>query len=404
MSHTTISRAALHSLRRSLPITLVLAVGALLSGCGSKNPSGPQTGPNQPPPEVTVETLTSGPIRVTAELPGRLEPIRTAEVRARVSGILLKKAYREGSDVKEGELLFLIDPAPLEATRNSAKANVVKAEANLKLAEVQEARFRKLVSGNAVSQQEHDAAIAAADVARAELGVAHSVLKTAELNLSYATVEAPISGFVGGADVTEGALVGQGEATRMAVIQQIDTIYFDFTQSSTEWLRLRRAVKEGRFQGLNAAEAKVSLLLEDGTVYQHPGRLLFSDVSVDLSTGNVTLRAEFPNPDRILLPGMFARVKVEQAVDENAVTVPQQAVIRDVTGSSTAFVVTPENTIEPRKVELGSAMDNRWVVLSGLKSGERVVMEGHMKVAPGTVVTPVPFAAEVPAAAAAQSK
>ncbi len=371
---------------------LALGAAGLLAGCGKKEDAAAKLAESQPPPEVSVATLASEAIRVTAELPGRLEPVRTAEVRARVSGILLKKAFQEGADVKEGELLFQIDPAPLEAARNSAKANVIKAQANLQLAEVQEARFRKLVGGNAVSQQEADAAKAGADVARAELGVADAALKTSELNLSYATVTAPISGFIGKAAVTEGALVGQGEATRMAVIQQIDNIYFDFTQSSTEWLRLQRAVQEGRFKGLDPKEASVQLLLEDGSVYPHPGRLLFSDVSVDLSTGNVTLRAEFPNPERTLLPGMFARVRAEQAVNTNAVTVPQQAVQRDVSGGATALVVTPQETIEQRKVALGEASGNRWVVLSGLEPGERVVMEGHLKITPGSKVKAVPFA------------
>ncbi len=337
---------------------------------------------------LTVEPES---VVVSTELPGRLEAVRVAEVRARVAGILQKKVYEEGSNVRQGDVLFQIDPAPFQAAVNNAAAAVARAEAQLRQAEVQEERYEKLLASKAISKQEYDNAVAAAAVARAEVQAAKANLETAELNLSYATVTAPISGFISKAFVTEGALVGQGETTKLAVIQEMDTIYFDFKQSSTEWLRLQRSILEGKLNGLDNPHESVTLILEDGSVYPHPGKILFSDVTVDPGTGNVTIRALFPNPERILLPGMFGRVKVGLAVKNNAILVPQRAVARGPNGTASVLVVTPDNKVEARSIQATDAVGDRWVVDSGLSAGERVIVEGHLKVRPGATVTTVPF-------------
>jgi len=366
---------------------VAITVGLLaLAGCGKK-----QQNFAMPPPQVGVITVQSEPLPITTELPGRIDPVRTAQVRARVAGILLKRVFTEGSDVKEGDVLFQIDPAPLQAAYDSAKASLASAEANVKQAQAQADRYAKLVKINAVSQQDYDTAVATAAQDNANVLVAKAALETASLNLGYATVTAPISGRIGQALVTEGALVGQGEATEMAVIQQMDPIYFDFTESSTELLKLRQEFDSGQLKKVAPDEAKITLLLEDGTVYPHEGRLLFSDVTVDPTTGMVTLRAEFPNPDDLLLPGMFARAQLEQAVDSNAITVPQRGVVFGANGKPTVMVVTPDNKVEIRPVTVSSAIDNKWIVTSGLKAGERVILEGLQKVQPGMVVQPVPY-------------
>jgi membrane fusion protein (multidrug efflux system) len=370
---------------------ILIAVGVvgsilILPGCAQK-----QQMAAPPPPEVGVITIQSEPLPITTELPGRIDAVRTAQVRARVAGILLKRVFEEGSDVKAGDTLFQIDPAPLQATYDSAKASLASAQANVKQAQSLADRYEKLVKIKAVSQQDYDTAVATAAQGNANVLVAKAALETASLNLGYATVTAPISGRIGQALVTEGALVGQGEATELAVIQQMDPIYFDFTESSTELLKLRRQFDNGQLKKVAHDEAKISLLLEDGTTYPQEGKLLFSDVTVDPTTGMVTLRAEFPNPDDLLLPGMFARAQLEQAVDSNAITVPQRGVVYGADGKPTVTVVTPDNKVEIRPVTVSSAEGNQWIITSGLKAGERVILEGLQKVQPGMVVKPVPF-------------
>lgn len=375
----------------------VLAAVGVLAGCGKSGSSA--GGGNPPPVEVSVFTVEPESVVVSTELPGRLEAVRVAEVRARVAGILQKKLYEEGTTVKQGDVLFQIDPAPFQAAVNNAAAAVARAEATLRQAEVQEERYEKLLAAKAISKQEYDNAVASAAVARAEVQAAKANLETAELNLSYATVTAPISGFISKAFVTEGALVGQGETTKLAVIQEMDSIYFDFKQSSTEWLRLQRSFLEGKLKGLENPHETVTLILEDGSVYPHPGKILFSDVTVDQSTGNVTIRAKFPNPERILLPGMFGRVKVGLAVKNNAILVPQRAVSRGPNGSSTVLLVNAENKVEVRSIQANDAVGDRWIVTDGLAAGERVIVEGHLKVRPGGAVTTVPFGGAKPSVA-----
>jgi len=360
------------------------------AGCSPK-----QNAPMQPPAvEVGTVSVSSQDLPVTTELPGRIDAERIAQVRARATGILLKRLFTEGSQVKEGDILFQIDPAPLQASYDSAKASLAKAQAELAQTQAKANRYKELVAINAVSKQDYDDASAAALQARADLDAAKAALENASLNLGYATVTAPISGKIGKALVTEGALVSQNDATEMAVVQQLDPIYFDFTESSTDLLKLRSSFDNGQLQKVAPDEAKVTLLLEDGTTYQQPGKLLFSDVTVDPSTGMVTLRAEFPNPDHVLLPGMFARVQLEQAVEQNAISVPQRAVALSGSGSATVMIVTPDNKVEVREIKLGEAIGNNWTVTDGLKAGETVIVEGLQKIKPDMPVKPVPFSSE----------
>jgi membrane fusion protein (multidrug efflux system) len=378
---------------------LLLIVSFSLAGCGKK--TGEFT---PPPPEVSVVTVTPESLPVTTELPGRIDAVRTAEVRARVAGILLKEAYTEGSDVKAGDVLFQIDPAPLQASYDSAQAAVAKAEANVKQAQAQADRDKVLVAIHAVSQSDYDTAVSAAAQGNADILTARANLETASLNLGYATVTAPISGRIGKALATEGALVGQSEVTQLALIQQLDPIYFDFTQSSVDILRLRKQLADGQFKSLEPGTAKVTLILEDGSTYPFAGKLLFSDITVDPTTGMVTLRAEFPNPNSLLLPGMFARGELEQAVNSDAIAVSQRAVQHGADGGATVLVVTPDNKVEVRPVKTDTAVGDKWIVSSGLKAGERVIVDGLQKVQPGMTVNPVPFNSSTNAPAASQPK
>lgn len=348
-----------------------------------------------PPPEVSIVTVQPQRIVMTTELPGRVEATRVAQVRARVAGIVQKRVFREGSEVKAGDVLFRIDAAPFQATFSSAQASVAKAEANLAQANLKIQRYKPLVETNAISKQEYDDALTAQKQATADLASAKAAQETARLNLGYATVTAPISGRIGRAQVTEGALVGQGEATPLATIQQLHPIYVNLTQSSSEVFELQRAMTSGRLKKVGRDEAKVTLLTDDGRTYPHDGKLLFSDISVDESTGAITLRAEFPNPERMLLPGMYVRARLEQAVSENAITVPQQAVMRDPSGAS-VMVVGKDDKVASQPVKVENAQGTTWVISEGLKAGDRVIVEGLQKVKLGAPVKPVPWKATAP--------
>jgi len=374
---------------------LLIVPVLLAAGCHPAQPP-----PAIPPPQVSVETVAREAVPVTTELPGRIDAVRTAEVRARAAGILLKEVYREGSDVKAGDVLFQIDPAPLQASFDSAQASAAKAEANLKQVQAQSDRYKILVGIHAVSKQDYDNAVSATAQGNADVLTAKAAVETASLNLGYATVTAPISGRIGKALVTEGALVGQSETTELAVIQQLDPIYFDFTESSVDLLRLRKQLADGQLQTLGPGTVKVTLVLEDGSVYPLPGKLLFSDVTVDPTTGMVTLRAEFPNPDDWLLPGMFAQGRLEQAINRQAITVSQRAVVHGADGGASVLVVTPDNKVEARAIKAETAMDDKWIVTSGLQAGERVIVSGLQKVQPGVTVVATPFDASTNAPAA----
>ena len=385
---------------RSLQLTSVSLVCALtLAACGkdeapaAAGAAGGAPAATAPQVPVGVVTATPGDVGVVTELPGRVEASRVAQVRARSAGILQKRLFTEGSDVKAGQALFRIDAAPYEAASQSAKANLARAEANLAQTSAQLERFRPLVQANAISKQDFVNAESAQKQAQAEVAAARAAVRSADINLGYASVTAPISGRIGQALVTEGALVGQGEATPLAVIQQINPVYVNFTQSATEAFKLRKAMDEGLLKAAGGQAAAVRVVLDDGTEYDTPGKLLFSDLSVDASTGQVTLRAEIPNPKGLLLPGLYVRVRMEQAQATNAITVPQQAVTRTEQGD-TVNVVSDDGKVSVRPVKVSMASGNRWVVQEGLQAGEQVMVDGFQKLQmlpPGTPVKAVPW-------------
>lgn len=395
--------------RTSVPAALAVALAAALAlGACSQKSDAPTAGASPRAPEVGVVTVQPGDIGLVTELPGRLEASRVAEVRARATGILQKRLFREGSDVKAGQQLFLIDSAPYQASVAQAEASVAQAEASLAQSRALAERYRPLVAVNAISKQEYDNAVAAQKTAEANVAAAKAALTTSRINLGYATVTAPISGRIGRALVTEGALVGQGTPTELAVIQQIDPLYINFTQSASEALKLKAAMASGKYKQSGANAANVRVVLEDGSVYPQTGRLLFTDLTVDATSGQVTLRAEVPNPERALLPGLYVRVRLEQAQVDNGILLPQQAVTRS-GKADTVMVVGPDNHVTPRVVKLGPAQGSNWVVLDGLKSGEQVMVDGFQKLPRGKpgdpiVVQPVPWqpqgAAKAPAAPA----
>ena len=363
-----------------------LAVLVLLVGCGPKAPAAGQGPAAKPPPEVGVVTTTLQPVALQTELPGRVEPVRVAQVRARVSGVVLKRLFREGSEVKAGQALYQIDAASYQAAVDSAQATLGKAQANLIQATAQAERYKPLVEANAVSKQEYSSVVTAQKQAEADVAFAKAALQTARINLGYANVTAPIAGRIGRALVTEGALVSQTEATQLAVIQQINPVYVNFTQSTTELLRLRKG------GGANQNSAAVRIVLEDGSELPRFGKLLFADLSVDPSSGQITLRAEVPNPEGLLLPGQYVRVRLSQAELPAGILLPQQAVTRTGQGDS-VLVVGADGKPVQRPVKVGAAQGNQWVVLEGLKPGEKVVVDGFQKIAPGASVKPVPWKA-----------
>ncbi len=365
------------------PCRLLLCLGiAGLAACGK--PPAPQ---EMPPPQVSVETVKTEPLTLTAQLNGRLVSPRTAEVRARVAGIVLQRVYREGTDVKQGDVLFRIDPAPFQADVDSADAALRKAQANQYQTRLQAERYAELVKINAVSHQEAANAQGNFLQAQADVAATGAALKRARLNLGYATVTAPISGRISKALVTEGALVGQGDATALATIQQLQPIYADINQSTRQISELRSALRQGQLQQLEQGQITATLIQEDGTPYPLQGRLLFSDLTVDQSTGQIVLRSEFPNPGNELLPGSFIRVKLDQARTADGITVAQRAVQRDAAGKALVLIVDAEGKTREQPVELGSVQNNRWIVKTGLNAGDRVVVSGLQHVQPGMAVS-----------------
>ncbi|MDQ6627469.1 MAG: efflux RND transporter periplasmic adaptor subunit [Pseudomonadota bacterium] len=376
--------------------------GLAACGPGGGSAQGPAAAASGPPPaEVGVITVALGPVGLVTELPGRLEASRVAQVRARAAGILQKRLFTEGSDVKAGQLLFKIDPATYQSAVAAAQATLARAQAGQTQAAAQAERYKPLLEANAISKQDYVNAVAAQKTAEADVAAARANVQTGQIALGYASVTAPISGRIGRALVTEGALVGQGEATPLAVVQQIDPMYVNFTQSTTDVLNLRRALESGKFRRAGDADgASVRVVLEDGSVYPQPGKLLFSDLSVDPTSGQITLRAEVPNPKALLLPGMYVRVRLEQAETPSGIVVPQQAVQRGSTGD-TVMVVGADGKVAPRPVKVGSAQGGDWVILDGLKTGEMVMVDGFQKLRGNGPVRPVPWRA--PAASAASS-
>ncbi len=368
-------------------ISLAVALG-LAAGCGNKSvvAAAPR------PVEVGVVTLAPTSVTLTKELPGRTSAFRVAEVRARVNGIVLKRLFTEGSDVKEGQQLFAIDPAPYRAALDSAKAALARAEANAANARLQAERYTDLVRDNAISKQEYENAIAALKASDADAAAGRAAVQTARINLGYTTVTSPVRGRIGRSAVTEGAYVQQAQATLLATVQQLDPVYVDLTQSSVDALRLRRDLAEGKLESAGQGQAKVKLVLEDGREYGLAGALQFTDVTVDPGTGSIALRALFPNPRGELLPGMFVRARLDQGVNPEALLVPQQGVTRDQKGLPTALVVNAGKKVERRQLVTERAIGDAWLVTSGVKAGDQVIVEGLQKVRPGVEVTPVPAA------------
>ena len=377
--------------RGFLIVCSICSVAALLA-CGAKD-GAPMPGNNgaPPPPSVGVITIAQQPVALQTELPGRVSPIRVAQVRARVNGVVLQRLFKEGTHVHAGQLLFQIDAAPYRAAFDSAQANLAKAQANLLQANAQVVRYKPLADANAVSQQEFTTVVTAQKQAEADVAATAAALQSARINLDYASVTAPISGRIGQALVTEGALVSQTEATQLALIQQTDTVYVNFTQSTTDVLKLRKAIASKQVRSATDGSVPVRVVLEDGSELPRRGKLLFTDLTVDPSSGEVTLRAEMPNPDGLLLPGQFVRVRLSQAELPQGVVLPQQAVTRTAQGD-TVLVVAADNKPSVRRVKVGPAQDNQWLILEGLNVGEKVIVDGFQKMmVPGAPVNPVPW-------------
>jgi membrane fusion protein (multidrug efflux system) len=341
---------------------------------------------------------------LTTELPGRTSAYLIAEVRPQVGGIIQKRLFTEGSDVKEGEVLYQIDPAVYQATYNSAKAALARAEANLIPIRLKAGRYAELVKINAVSQQDYDDANAALKQAEADVEAGKAAVEIARINLAYTKVTAPISGRIGRSSVTNGALVTASQPAALATIQQLSPIYVDVTQSSAELLRLKQNLASGLLKSNGAAQARVRLILEDGSPYPLQGTLKFSEVTVDQSTGSITLRAIFPNPKHMLLPGMFVRAILEEGVNEHAILVPQRGVTRNPAGNAMVMVVGSEEKVEPRVIKVPRTVGENWLVSEGLKAGDRVILEGLQKARPGTPVKAVPFGSKADGTPAAAPK
>ncbi|RSZ56379.1 efflux RND transporter periplasmic adaptor subunit [Massilia atriviolacea] len=375
-------------------VALALGAAVLLAACGQKAPPAP---PPPGPPQVVVHTVAAQPMTVTTELAGRTSAYQVAEVRPQVGGLVLKRLFVEGSTVKAGTPLYQIDPASFVAAVNSARATLASARARVMAAEPKAKRYQELLAIEGVSKQDLEDALAAAAQARADVEAAQAALDVANINLKYTNVYAPIGGHISRSKVTAGALVTAGQADALTTVQQLDPIYVDVTQSSTELLALRRRFESGKLKQADGGQAPVSLLLADGSKYAAQGKLQFADVSVDAGTGNVTLRALFPNPKGELMPGMYVRAVLDSGVDAQAITVPQVGVTRNQRGEATALVLNKENKVEQRVLSTGAAVGDRWVVNAGLAPGERVIVEGLQQVQPGAPAVAVPAA---PAAAA----
>ena len=384
----------------------LLVAAFLLCACDTQQQQ------SAPPPKVHFKVLESEPVALTTELPGRVSAYMVSEVRPQVSGIIQERLFEEGTDVARGQVLYQIDPALFEASFNNARANLAKAEANEVSAKLLAERYRKLVKVNAVSRQECDDAVAAHLQAAAEIQAARESVNTAKINLGYTSIKAPVSGRVGRSFITPGALVTQNQAEPLATIQHLDVVYVDVSQSNNDVLRLRRALNDGRMSSGGSESARVRLRLEDGTPYARrtterengspdwiEGDLLFSEVTIDRSTGAVTLRAKFPNPEKVLLPGMYVRASLEEGVLDSALLVPQKSVLRDNRGRPFVYVL-QENaeaeagtggnfTVVTRPVEVARSIGNSWLIKSGLEPGERLLVEGHLKARPGQLVSGV---------------
>jgi membrane fusion protein (multidrug efflux system) len=361
----------------------------ILGGCGQQT-KGTQT----ITPEVAVVTMQQEQVVITTELPGRTSASLVAEVRPQVNGIIQKRLFTEGSNVNAGQVLYQIDPAPYQAALDNARAGLSRSEANLSAIRLKAERLKELLVDKAVSQQEYDDAAAALKQTQADIQYWQATVETARINLKYTLITAPITGRIGRSNVTQGALVAAQQPTALATIQLLDPMYVDVPQSTAELQRLRYQMKEGHLDQNGENQKKVQLILESGTVYPLAGTLQFQDVTVDPTTGSVILRASFPNPNGILLPGMFVRAVLKEGVNEHAILVPQQAVTRNPRGNPFTLIVDAEGKVQQRMLTLDRAMGDKWLISSGLVSGDRVIVEGMQKVQPGASVKVVPFAAD----------
>jgi len=375
-----------------LMVVMILSVGLSTGACGDRK----QSPPPSPVPEVAVLTVRPEEVVLTTELPGRTSAYRVAEIRPQVNGIVLKRTFREGADVTSGEVLYQIDPAPYQSALANARAALSRAEANLPAARSRAERYKDLIADKAVSQQDYDDASAVLKQAEADVESWKAAVETARINLAYTRITAPISGRIGRSAVTEGALVTAHQPLALATIQQLDPIYMDVPQSTAELLRLKSRLKAGHLDRSGANQKKVQLLLEDGTTYPEEGTLEFQDVTVDPTTGSVILRVVFPNPQGVLLPGMFERAVVKEGVNRRAILIPQQAVSRDSKGNPSVLIVDEGGKVQPRLLGIDRAIGDKWFVTSGLVSGDRVIVEGLQKVRPGASVKVVPSEAAKP--------
>lgn len=371
---------------RAILLSTVLSGGILLVGCDRKQQPAPPT-----VPEVAVLTVQPQQAVLNTELPGRTSAYLVAEIRPQVNGLIQKRLFTEGSDVNAGQVLYQIDPAPFEATLNNAKAALHRAEATLPSIRSRAERYKELLADKAVSQQDYDDAASALNQADADIQYWKAMVETAKINLGYTSVTAPISGRIGKSSITDGALVTAYQPLALATIQQLDPIYVDVPQSTAELLRLNRRMEGGHLNQNGTNQKKVKLLMEDGTPYPREGTLQFRDVSVDSTTGSVILRIVFPNPHEALLPGMFVRAVVQEGIQEQAILVPQQAVSRDVKGNPFTLIVDTEEKVQQRMLTLDRAIGDKWLISSGLASGDRLIVEGIQKVKPGASVKVVPF-------------
>ena len=368
-------------------VLMVLLCSLLLAACGRPT----QFQAPSPVPEVATVTVQPQKIMLTTELPGRTAPFRIAEIRPQVSGLLQKRFFREGSHVKAGQVLYQIDPAPFQAALDNARAGLGKAEANLPAVRLRAERYREVLADKAVSQQDYDDAAAALKQAQSEIQYWKAQVETARINLGYCRINAPITGRIGRSNVTEGAIVTAYQPVELATIQQLNPIYVDVPQSTTELLRLKRRLEDGRLKKYGTNQNRVKLILEDGTAYPQEGILQFRDVTVDPTTGSVILRVVFPNPEDVLLPGMFVQTVIKEGVNEQAILVPQQGVSRDRKGNPVALIVDASDNVRQRMLTLDRAIGDKWLVSAGLASGDRLIVEGMQRVRPGGAVKVVPF-------------
>jgi membrane fusion protein (multidrug efflux system) len=364
----------------------VLVVGLITSGCGSQ-----QAAPQPGIPEVSIVTVNPKSVVLSTELPGRTSAYFVAEIRPQVNGIVQERLFNEGSDVKAGCVLYRIDSAPYQAAYDNAVAALARSEANLPPIRLKAERYRELIAVKAISQQDFDNAVAALKQAEADIDYSKAAVESARINLAYTRITAPISGRIGKSNVTVGALATAYQGSPFATIQQLDPIYVDATQSSANLLELKRNIAAGRIKGTGPDQARVELLLEDGTPYPQEGTLKFSEVTVDPSTGSFILRMVFPNPKHTLLPGMYVRAVVQEGVVDRAILVPQQGVSRDPKGNPVALIVDGSGKVEQRMITIARAMGDRWLVSEGLNSGDQLIVEGSQKIRPGTSVKAVPF-------------